>query len=70
MQAKVPCPDVVPVKPIYSVREICCQFGISRAMFYKLRQQGRGPAVIKLGKRTLITNEAAEAWRRSLEKAA
>ena len=70
MQTKSISPDVVSVKPIYSVREVCGLFGISRALFYKLRQEGRGPAVIKLGKRTLISNEALQAWWRSLEKAA
>lgn len=64
------CPDLIPIKPIYSVKEFCCQHGISRALFYKLRQEGHGPSVIKVGKRTLITNEAAEAWRRTLEKVA
>ena len=70
MTAKVPCPNIVPVKPVYSVVEFCCQHGISRALFYKLLQSGQGPRVIKVGKRTLITNEAAEAWRRSRENAA
>jgi excisionase family DNA binding protein len=59
-----------PVKSYYSVRELCSLLGISRALFYKLRQEGRGPNVIKLGKRTLITNEALQAWQRWLEKAA
>jgi len=63
-------PDFLSVKPYYSVRELCSLLGISRALFYKLRQDGRGPDVIKLGRRTLITNEALQAWRRRLEKAA
>jgi predicted DNA-binding transcriptional regulator AlpA len=70
MQAKATCPDVVPVKPIYSIREFCCQHGISRALLYKLLQAGNGPKIIKVGRRTLITNEAAEEWRRSRENAA
>lgn len=70
MKTKISCPNVVPVKPIYSVKEFTCQHGISRALFYKLLQDGKGPRIIKAGKRTLITNEAAEDWRRSLEKAA
>lgn len=70
MQTQSTSPNVLPLKLIYSVREVCGLFGISRALFYKLRQEGRGPAVIKLGKRTLISNEALQAWQRSLEKAA
>ena len=70
MSNKTTCPDVVTVKPIYSVSDFCCQHGISRALFYKLLQAGQGPRIIKVGKRTLITNEAAEEWRRSRERAA
>ena len=70
MTTKTLCPQIVPVKPIYSVSEFACQHGISRALFYKLLQQGNGPRIIKVGKRTLITNEAAEEWRRSREKVA
>jgi len=62
------CPDQVPVKPIYSVKEFCCQHGISRSLLYKLLQSGRGPRVIKAGKRTLIAHEAVEEWRRSKEQ--
>jgi excisionase family DNA binding protein len=61
------CPDATPNKPIYSVKELCCQFGISRASFYKLLQEGKGPRVLKAGKRTLITQEAVEAWKRRME---
>ena len=70
MKTKPPCPQIVPVKPIYSVSEFACQHGISRALFYKLLQAGQGPRIIKVGKRTLITNEAAEEWRRSRERTA
>jgi predicted DNA-binding transcriptional regulator AlpA len=58
------------LKQVYSVAEFCAQHGISRSLFYRLLQDGQGPRVMKVGKRTLITNEAAEEWRRSLEKAA
>jgi len=70
MQIRAKCPDLIPVKSVYSVKEFCCQFGISRALFYRLLQEGKGPRIIKAGKRTLITNEAAEAWKRSMERAA
>ncbi len=70
MKTKSSCPEAVPVKPIYSVAEFTCQHGISRALFYKLLQAGNGPRIMKVGKRTLITNEAAEEWRRSREKVA
>lgn len=57
-------------KPVYTVPEFCLEHRISRSLLYKLLQQRNGPRIMKVGKRTLITIEAAEAWRRSLEKAA
>jgi predicted DNA-binding transcriptional regulator AlpA len=69
MRTRAICPDQVPVKPIYSIKEFCCQHGISRSLLYKLLQSGHGPRVIKAGKRTLITNDAAVEWRRNQEQA-
>ena len=69
MKQRAFCPEQVPVKPIYSVKEFCCQHGISRSLLYKLLQSGHGPRIIKAGKRTLIAHEAAEEWRRSNERA-
>jgi predicted DNA-binding transcriptional regulator AlpA len=54
-------------KPIYTVPEFCLQHRISRSLFYKLVKEGHGPRIMKAGKRTLITSEAAEAWRRNSE---
>jgi len=45
----------------------CLNHKISRAFLYKLWQQGKGPAKIKLGRRTLITRAAASEWILSLE---
>ncbi len=54
----------------YSVADFCGAHGISRALFYKLLREGRGPRVMKVGRRTLISREAAEQWRRRMEGAA
>jgi predicted DNA-binding transcriptional regulator AlpA len=51
----------------YSVAEFCREHGISRGLFYSLLRDGRGPRVIKAGRRTLISHEAAEEWRRVME---
>ena len=51
----------------YSVAEFCDRYGISRAMFYKLRKTATGPVVMKVGGRTLISVEAADEWRRRME---
>ncbi len=53
----------------YSVRDFCREHGISRGLFYRLLREGRGPRVIKAGRRTLISREAAEEWRRRMEGA-
>ena len=54
----------------YSVAEFCREHGISRGLFYRLLREGRGPRVIKAGRRTLISREAAEEWRRRMEAGA
>ena len=40
---------------------------MSRACFYKLLKDDRGPAVMKVGRRTIISAEAAASWRRRME---
>lgn len=55
---------------MFSVSEFCRAHGISRGTFYKLLGEGRGPKAVKIGRRTLISNEAAEEWRRRLEREA
>jgi excisionase family DNA binding protein len=55
---------------MFSVAEFCRAHGISRGTFYKLLAEGRGPIAVKIGRRTLISAEAAEAWRRRMEQEA
>jgi predicted DNA-binding transcriptional regulator AlpA len=50
-----------------SVDEFCIAHGISRAMFYKLLKVGKGPRVMRVGSRTLVSEESAAAWRRAME---
>lgn len=47
----------------YSIPAFCATHSISRALFYILLKDGRGPAIMKVGRRTLITSESATAWR-------
>ena len=53
-----------------SIREFCSQHSISEDMFYKMQREGWGPATMRVGSRTLISVEAAAAWRREREAAA
>jgi hypothetical protein len=53
----------------FTVPQFCSAHGISRALFYIMQRDGRGPRVMKCGRRTLIARESAEAWRRQMETA-
>jgi hypothetical protein len=37
-------------------------------MFHKLRNQGEGPRLMRVGRRVLISTAAAAAWRRKHER--
>jgi predicted DNA-binding transcriptional regulator AlpA len=54
-------------KKAFSVDEFCAAHGISRAMFYKICSNGKGPRLMAVGARTLISLEAAADWRRQCE---
>ena len=55
---------------MYSVIEFCQAHRISRGTFYKLLGEGLGPTAVKIGRRTLISSEAAQDWRRRMEQEA
>lgn len=46
-----------------AVPEFCRAHRISRAHFYELLKRGLGPRVMKVGARTLVSQEAASEWR-------
>jgi hypothetical protein len=54
-------------KKAFSVTEFCDEHGISRALFYLLQARGSGPRIMKVGRRTLVSVEAAREWRRAME---
>jgi predicted DNA-binding transcriptional regulator AlpA len=51
----------------YSVAAFCAAHGLSRAMLYLLLKDGKAPAVMKIGRRTLVSVEAAATWRKRME---
>jgi hypothetical protein len=55
------------LKHTFSVDEFCHAHNLSRALFYKLVKAGKGPRLMKVGTRTMITCEAAADWRKSME---
>ena len=54
---------------VYSIPEFCEAHGISKALLHKLWANGGGPKIMKIGRRTLISYEAAAEWRKQLEEA-
>ena len=57
----------MPATGVFNVNTFCESHKISRSFLYKLIAEGRGPRLMKLGRRTLISAEAAEAWRARME---
>ncbi len=51
----------------YSVDDFCKAHGICRATLYNLWKSGKGPRVMRVGRRRLISDEAAADWRREME---
>ena len=57
-----------PSPAAYSVDGFCAAHGIGRNSLYREWQHGRGPRYFNVGRRRLISTEAAEDWRRTLEQ--
>ena len=54
-------------RPVDTVAQFCEAHDISRTTFYQLQKDGKGPRLMKVGRRTLITAEASADWRRKME---
>lgn len=52
-----------------SIPEFCAVHGFSPAFYFNLQKEGKGPRVLRVGKRVLITREAAAEWRQQREAA-
>ncbi len=51
----------------FSITGFCAAHSISRALFYLLIKRGDAPKLMKVGRRTLISQEAAADWRKQME---
>ena len=56
-----------PSKLAYTVPQFCDGFNVSRTHFYSLLKEGRGPRLMKVGRRTLISAQAAADWCKRME---
>jgi hypothetical protein len=52
----------------YSIKEFCDAHGIGVATYYDLRKIKQQPREMRVGKRWLISKEAAAEWRRAREE--
>ena len=60
-----------PIQPLaLSIRQFCEAHNISVDTYFRIQRVGLGPVTMKVGGRTLISVEAAAAWRRERELAA
>lgn len=58
----------VPPRAAMTIAEFCeAAGGISKSFFHKMIKDGTAPRIMKVGRRTLITAEAAAEWRRERE---
>lgn len=51
----------------FTIAGFCADHHISKAFLYKLIKEGKAPTLFKVGRRTLISAEAAAAWRAKME---
>ena len=51
----------------YSIEVFCKAHNISRASYYNLAKEGRGPKLMRVGSKPLISAEAAAEWRKKME---
>jgi excisionase family DNA binding protein len=55
--------------PLLTIEEVTAELRVSRAAFYRWRQQGAGPAVVRLpGGGVRVRRSALTAWLRRLEE--
>jgi excisionase family DNA binding protein len=50
-----------------TVDAFCRAYAIGRSTLYRLIKDNAGPRTMKVGRRTLISIEAADEWRRRME---
>jgi hypothetical protein len=68
MEVDVSTQTSIPETSATTVDEFCHSHRISRGTFYNLLKAGQGPSIMKIGARTLVSSEAAAAWRRRMEQ--
>jgi predicted DNA-binding transcriptional regulator AlpA len=53
---------------LMSIPVFASEHGISRSLAYRFIKEGRGPRLTRIGRRTLVSSEAAAQWRARMEQ--
>ena len=64
---ELPMPRGPPPRAAFTVPEFCEAHRISQAKYYQMKKEGWGPVEMAVGRRRLISFEAAAEWRRERE---
>lgn len=51
-----------------SIKQFCTEHNLSRTLFYSLLKQNKAPKLMYVGRRRMISCEAAAEWRKQMEK--
>ena len=54
-------------RPTSTIAQFLADHNISRTHLHNLQKAGKGPRVMRVGRRVLISAEAAAEWRRRME---
>jgi hypothetical protein len=60
-------PEAPMTQLAYTVPEFCRAFRISERHYFNLRDEGKAPREMRVGRRVLISVESAQAWVRARE---
>lgn len=60
--------DKAQLRLAFSISEFCQLHGLGRTTYYQMEREGKAPRVMRVGKRVLISAEAAADWRSAMER--
>ncbi len=51
-----------------TIKEFCDSHSLGPTTFHKMQLEGSGPALMKVGRKVLVSTESAADWRRRMEE--
>ncbi len=58
------------MEKLLSIKEFCAWAHISQSLFYRLQAEKKGPSIVSIAGRRLISPESAQEWVKAQEKVA